>query len=743
MPESPGARGWRRTQVWLPVAYAAVAGAWVLWSDAALLSLAGTPGDIARWSVLKGWGFVAATAGLLHVLLRGSERARDEAMRRLAEREAQSRRLVEASPDAMLIQAGFQVLFANEAAVRLFGAPDAAALAGRPVFDLIHPGDHEGVRLRTTAAASGTTFPPLALRRMRRLDGTVLRCEVALAPLGTPEHPDAIVVTIRDVTGAWLLQQERDRVNAALRLLSSANEALVRAADESALMAEVCRAAVEQGGFRVAFVGLVEPGDERVVRLAAKFGADAGHVEGLQLSWREETPGGRGPTGEALRTGAPAVVNDVAAEARLGPMQERLRAIGVAAIAAFPLLQGEARLGVLALLAPEAGAFIPPVVALLKQLADDLAIGLAALRTRAALDEERRTLQAILDDINDPIGVMDREGRLVRVNGPFAAQAGCRPEELLGQRLSGDVIPAGELAGVQAALEQAWRGEGPVVHVNHHVGRDGSRRLVEWTNTVVRGADGAPRFLVGLGHDVTERTQSEARLRESREQLRALAGRLQTVREEEKARIARDLHDELGQLLTGLKMDLRWLENRLGDAPSAGPGVLDRVVAASELVDQTVASVQRLASELRPGALDRLGLVPALRQEARRFQQRTGITCDTDLDEAAPEPASEVATALYRICQESMTNVSRHAGARRVLVRLRAEPGALVLRVEDDGVGLDGAAMGPEALGLLGMTERATALGGTVRFTGRDGGGTAVEARIPAAPAAPRHGGTA
>jgi len=211
------------------------------------------------------------------------------------------------------------------------------------------------------------------------------------------------------------------------------------------------------------------------------------------------------------------------------------------------------------------------------------------------------------------------------------------------------------------------------------------------------------------------------------------------VREEEKARIARDLHDELGQLLTGLKMDLRWLENRIGELPPSGTvgALLDRVVAASELSDQTVASVQRIAAELRPGALDRLGLAPALRQEARRFQQRTGIACETELEDGAPEPPAEVATALYRICQEAMTNVSRHAGAARVVVRLRAGPDGLELRVEDDGRGLDEAALGPEALGLLGMTERATALGGTVRFERRAARGTVVVARIPLAAAAP------
>jgi len=185
-----------------------------------------------------------------------------------------------------------------------------------------------------------------------------------------------------------------------------------------------------------------------------------------------------------------------------------------------------------------------------------------------------------------------------------------------------------------------------------------------------------------------------------------------------------------------LKMDLRWLERRLCELPASDAvnRLVDRAVAASALADQTVLSVQRIAAELRPGALDRLGLVPALRQEARRFEERTGLPCEAHLDDAAPEPPPEVATALYRICQEALTNVTRHASASRVRVALAAEPPALVLRVEDDGRGLQAGAPGPGALGLLGMTERATLLGGEVAFEPRPGGGTIVTARVPLAP---------
>jgi hypothetical protein len=223
-------------------------------------------------------------------------------------------------------------------------------------------------------------------------------------------------------------------------------------------------------------------------------------------------------------------------------------------------------------------------------------------------------------------------------------------------------------------------------------------------------------------------------LRESREQARQLAARVQSIREEDRSRIARDLHDDLGPLLTGITVDLRSIERALAQGETGPPAreLLERVRSASELATRTVARVQRIATELRPGALDRLGLGPALRQDARRFAQRTGIACDVRLDAELPEASAEVSTALYRIAQEALTNVVRHAEARRVTLRLQGGPGRLVLHVEDDGKGLGAIGAGsPGALGLLGMAERAAMLGGEVRFEAARGGGTRVVASVP------------
>ncbi len=245
-----------------------------------------------------------------------------------------------------------------------------------------------------------------------------------------------------------------------------------------------------------------------------------------------------------------------------------------------------------------------------------------------------------------------------------------------------------------------------------------------------------PYAITAFGRDITLQVRAQAELRASERQQALLAARLQQVAEEEKSRLSRDLHDRLGQLLTGLTLDLVWIEERLEAlAPSPDVGALvDRAVAASELAAQTIVEVQRIATELRPASLDRLGLGAALQHEARRFQERAGIACRVELGDPLATVGPDAATALYRIAQEALTNVVRHARAREVVIRLSTEPDGILLAVDDDGIGIDPAVAGAaSSLGLAGMRERATMQGGALVLHRRAGGGTRVEARLPLA----------
>jgi PAS domain S-box-containing protein len=222
-------------------------------------------------------------------------------------------------------------------------------------------------------------------------------------------------------------------------------------------------------------------------------------------------------------------------------------------------------------------------------------------------------------------------------------------------------------------------------------------------------------------------------LRSSREQLRALAARLQAVREEERTRVAREIHDELGQMLTALKMDLRCIEQDIERVEDSRLNpVLDKAVGATELTDSLAKSVQRIAAELRPGILDRLGLVTALAYEAEQFQQRTGIICHLKTPPEEPALQVEAVTAVFRIFQEAMTNIARHAGASEVHIQLEFQPQALALEIRDNGKGIQALDLfGTCSLGVLGMQERARQLGGEVVFRAGIGGGTIVALQIP------------
>ena len=226
-----------------------------------------------------------------------------------------------------------------------------------------------------------------------------------------------------------------------------------------------------------------------------------------------------------------------------------------------------------------------------------------------------------------------------------------------------------------------------------------------------------------------DRKRAVDQLRQSHEQLRALSVYLQHVREEERMRISRAVHDELGQALTGLKLDLSWLSGRL---PKRLDLLKDKTKEMSTHIDETIKTVRRISTELRPGILDHLGLVAAIEWQANEFQTRTGIQCTvgnslhrTILDE-------ELNTVFFRIFQETLTNIIRHAEATRVEVRLEEDDKRLLLEVKDNGRGITSEEIfNLKSIGLLGMRERAALLGGEIIIQGQPQRGTKVRVSIP------------
>lgn len=262
---------------------------------------------------------------------------------------------------------------------------------------------------------------------------------------------------------------------------------------------------------------------------------------------------------------------------------------------------------------------------------------------------------------------------------------------------------------------------------------DGSIRYAHSRGRPIVDDSGELVQLVGAVTDVTEYRLAEEVLRQSHDELQALSERLCTVREEEGARIAREVHDEVGQTLTALQMDVAWLENRLATSRiHTEEPLAPKLRSMAALLEKTVDAVQRIATELRPGVLDELGLEDAIGWYVREFERRTGIAGRIRFDIKEVSIAPHIATAVFRILQEALTNVGRHSGANETRVELVADEGQLSLEITDNGRGVPPDRIANSgSFGLLGMRERARALGGGLVIRGAQGRGTSVTLTVP------------
>jgi two-component system sensor histidine kinase UhpB len=312
---------------------------------------------------------------------------------------------------------------------------------------------------------------------------------------------------------------------------------------------------------------------------------------------------------------------------------------------------------------------------------------------------------------------------------PQIARLGYAPEEWLADpELWVKLLHPLDRERVLAEFGQGIAAGGPISSEYRLVDRDGHEHWFKDTATVIRDAEGRPAFIQGVMLDIGERKQREAAEALAKAQLQALGKRMESVREEERTRIAREVHDELGQSLTALRLELAVL----GAALPQDPALAARVASMDELIGRTVDTVRRISYELRPGVLDTLGLIAAIEWQTREFERRSGIACELALPAAEPEIRPNRATAIFRVFQEILTNIARHAGATQVDVCVSLPAGNLLLEVADNGRGFPAEnGEGRASLGLLGMRERVAEFGGLVSIDSQPGRGTHIAVAVP------------
>ena len=427
---------------------------------------------------------------------------------------------------------------------------------------------------------------------------------------------------------------------------------------------------------------------------------------------------------------------------------------------AWLFLPGPVLAGVAAVLAWTAALPEPPASGMLLATAWVSSAALAAsiatvvllyrqAAERAAAMQSLQISQAreknVLDAAMDAILSIDHEQRIVLYNAAAEALFNWPRADVLGQPLD-KLIPArfraahaGHIARFgQTGVTSRRMGDQTVLT---GLRADGSEFPIE--AAISQHSENGNKLFTVILRDVTERVNAVNALTQSRAQLRQFAAAAVAVREQEKSRIARELHDELAQALTALKMDLSWAQARLPVAETALAAKLD---AMQIMLGNTVAATRRIAADLRPLMLDDLGLLPAVEWLLNNFRERTGITCEFDLATPELELAEPHATAIFRILQESLTNVARHARATLVEVTLGRDDDTVLLTVQDNGCGFDvSGKRNPASFGLMGLRERVYLLDGELTLESTPGSGSRIRVHVPltAPDAASRAGSSA
>ena len=625
-----------------------------------------------------------------------------------------------------------RLLSVNPVGTRMFGyeSPEAFVAAAtdmsRQLF--VSPGQ----RQKMVHAALGCEGFVRREVEYRRKDGSVFIANLYMrAVRGQGSERVFVEGFVEDITQRKQAEAELRRINRMLRVLGECNQVLVRAADETDLLQAICRLLVEDGGYRMAWVGFAEQDEAKSVRPVAQAGFDAGYLSTVNATWADDERG-RGPAGTAIRTGQAFIVRDPLTDPAFSPWRQAALQRGYAACAALPLKGSDRVLGALLVYAAEPQSFDDGEVELLNQLASDLAYGITALRTRAEQRQAEETLRQseeqfrlIMDNLADLVAVLDLHGHRL-YNSPSYGYLLGDPERLHGTSSFVEVHPE-DRARVEQAFQQTVRtGVGKRLEYRL-VDLTGQARHIESQGSVIRDAEGSVAKVVVVSRDVTERHQAE-------EELHRLSAHLLQVQDLERRRLARELHDTTAQHLAALTVDLANLKGLLAkSSPAAHALCCD----CMQLANQAAQEIRTHSYLLHPPLLEVMGLAGAVEDYAQGFAARSGIAVDVEMPKDFGRLEEDMELALFRVVQESLANVLKHSHSARATIRLTRQAELVTLEVQDMGRGIAAeklarikAMRGGLGVGLGGMQERLRLLGGRLDLESGPTG-TMVRAIVP------------
>ncbi|MFT3680752.1 MAG: CHASE3 domain-containing protein [Ferruginibacter sp.] len=542
--------------------------------------------------------------------------------------------------------------------------------------------------------------------------------------------PDGVSLYIRDISERKKSESKVYKANRLYFFISQINQMIVRTRDEKTLFHEACQIAVNLGKFKLAWIGKLDKDD--ALSVVEWAGEKQDYLFDNIIKAVAIAPERKSGTGAILLAGKHVICNDIEKDPEINHWHAAAIENDYHSYMILPLKKFGKTVGVFTFYAGEKNYFDRAEIALLEEATGDVSFALEnfereALRTQAeeATLKEKQLSDSIINTLPGVFYLYNKEGKFYRWNKNFETVTGYSGEEIA------------------------------QMHPLHFFDEDEKELLIEkignvfvtgedsvQANFLIRSKQKIPYFftgkaityegeecLMGVGIDFSELVRAQEEIKQATEKLHQLTAHLQSVREEERKRIGREIHDELGQQLTAIKMDASWLEKKIAPDADILRNKLRNII---QLLDGSNQAIRRILSELRPSILDDQGLLEALTWLSKQFTDNTGIPVDFITSEnklRLPEP---ITTCVFRLYQEALTNVTKYSEATKVTTRVSLEDGLLNFSVEDDGKGFDVTAVqSKRSFGILGMRERVLSVNGDFRLIAAVGKGTKIAVQIP------------
>ncbi len=754
-----------RSTRWFPLLYLAFGVAWILASDSVIGWLfRDAPRLLLIVGTVKGFAFVAFTSLILALWWRGEQRRHAALLSGVesragfaAERLSWMSRF--ASDAILLLDPAGRILDCNERAVAMYGRP-RDTLLDMTVVDLCAPADRADA-----AAPFGQILARGSLTyvtRHVRSDGSELPVEISSWRVEFQGH-HYVQSIVRDQTEQIAARRRLERQRDLYDMLSRCSQAVARHPDRQRLYEEIVSLAVQHGHFL--FAWFAEPGPDGTVREAARYGADVGYLDVIEVSTLADHPGGRGPVGRTLREARTVLVNDFPNDPSAEHWREHARRAGIGACASVPVHMRDTVVGALAVYSTERNFFDPQIVATLEEIAEEVGFGLEAREVRKELDESRNLLQTVIDASATPIYAVDAEGGVLMVNTAGARIAG-RPREQLIGRSRAEVWPAG-LAAAHRESDARVFGSGETLFVQESIGGGADERVFLAVKFPLRDLQGRVYAVGGVSTEITDlrRAQREATEANTRlEQTVALRTQELTVardRAEQADRaktaflstISHELRTPLNSIIGFTDIVLQELSGPLNDDQRKQLAIVHESARLlldliNEILDLSRIEAGRLQLNVEP--FDLRDLLERRVQALKPQSDAKGLTLDCRIDPCVGIIRSD-ARRVAQIITNLVSNAVKFTAIGGVTLTARASGPAVTIEVRDTGPGIPAGDManlfrpfmqGADAqrrhregtgLGLVISRHLARALGGDIEATSEPGQGSAFVVTLPAA----------